>query len=331
MRRSFFVFGLSLVPFVTLASCGGDDPPAQTSSSSGGASSSSSASSSGDGSSSSSSSSSTSGGSSSSSGEPPWVWDPPVVPKTSPGCGIARGPIKGVKHTTADGRQFHVWGPTGYDANTNYPVVVMYHGWYTNGPGFQSWFEQEKFVENGAIVVYPTAAGANGEWDLDGDTDLVFFDDMMKMLGEDYCIDPSRVLGFGFSYGGKLMNRLGCKRAGWVKAVSIADSSDWGDYKKCGRLPVLVTHRTEDSDELIAWGRNARDRWATANECTNATVDGDVAHNCKVNTGCKAPGSVTFCEDTSIIDPGIPGYSPDWKHTVMENYRLYTWKWFKAL
>ena len=37
-----------------------------------------------------------------------------------------------------------------------------------------------------------------------------------------------------------------------------------GDKAGCGRLPVLITHRTKDPDELIAWGRSNRDAWSTA-------------------------------------------------------------------
>lgn len=329
MNRTLPLLLLALLPPLALAACGGsDDPaPASSTSSSGSTSGGSSTSSGGASSSSSSSASSSSSGSS---GEPEWV--PPVLPKTSAGCGMAKGAIKGVKHTTGGGRQFHVWGPAGYDMNTNYPVVVMFHGWETTGPDFQAWFEQEKYVESGAIVVYPTAdSSRNGEWDLDGTTDLVFFDDMMKILADQYCIDPSRVLGFGFSFGGKFMNTLGCKRAGYVKAIAIGDGSDGGDYKACGRLPILFTHRTQDTDERIEWARSTRDRWAGLMGCSATLADGDAAHNCKVSPGCKAPGGLTFCEDTSIIDPKIPGYDPSWNHTVMEEYRLFTWKWFKAL
>ena len=116
-----------------------------------------------------------------------------------------------------------------------------------------------------------------------------------------------------------------------VENKALGDGSDGGDYKACGRLPILFTHRTQDTDERIEWARSTRDRWAGLMGCSATLADGDAAHNCKVSPGCKAPGGLTFCEDTSIIDPKIPGYDPSWNHTVMEEYRLFTWKWFKAL
>jgi polyhydroxybutyrate depolymerase len=241
---------------------------------------------------------------------------------------------EGVDYTTPSGRTFHVWGPENYDPSKTYPVLVMFHGWYSTGRDFESWFEMEKYAvdDDGAreaFVVYPD--GLNQLWDLDGTTDLVFFDELVEQMGETYCINPSRVFGFGFSYGARFVHHLGCKRAGYVKAISGGDGGWGGGTTGCGRLPVLVTHRTEDDNELIAWGKEAADRWTKLDVCGTDTKSDD-AMNCTIHTTCKSPGSpVTFCEDTSIIPSDIPGYEDSWKHTVREAYRAYTWKWFRAL
>jgi polyhydroxybutyrate depolymerase len=261
-----------------------------------------------------------------------------VVATTSAACGVARGQAIHEDFTTPGGRTFHVWGPSGYNENKTYPVVIAFHGWYADGAAHESWFKMEDYVDNAAFVVYPDAVG--GLWDLGGDSDLVFFDEMVKQLGQTYCINPSRVFGFGFSYGGKFMNHLGCKRAGYVKAISVGDGSDGGDGLSCGRLPVLFTNRTVDNNELVAWGRAASANWVTLNGCSAATTisDGppsaapvggtaDKTQNCVTHASCAAPGTVTFCED-SWFDPSWP---TDWNHTVRDVYRAYTWRWFNAL
>jgi poly(3-hydroxybutyrate) depolymerase len=252
-------------------------------------------------------------------------WTPPALPTRSPGCGAPQAAIRGATHKTTGGRTFHVWGPPAYEPARAYPVVVAYHGWYSNGRDHQSWFEMEKFVEDEALVVYPDADGPT--WDISGERDLVAFDGMMKTLGDAYCIDPSRVLAFGFSFGGKFVNHLGCKRAGYVKAISVGDGSWGGDGKACGRLPVLVTHRTRDNDELIAWGRAARDKWTRLDGCASERDVSNAEMRCETQRSCDAPGSVTFCEDT-FFDASWP---EEWNHTVRESYRLLTWRWFKAL
>lgn len=254
-----------------------------------------------------------------------WQWQPPVLPTTSAGCGIPKGALKNVTHTTPSGRTFHVWGPNNYDPNTNYPVALTYSGWYTNGPAFQSWFSMDQQVGNDGLTVFPDSDGP--EWDQFGMKDINFFDEMMKVLADNYCINPSRVLGFGFSNGGIFMSHLGCLRAGYVKAISVGDGSKGGPGNACGRLPVLITHRTKDPDELIAWGYENRDRWAGFNGCSLQSTPGNQTFNCTTQNNCKSPGSVMFCEDT-WFDPGWPN---EWNHTVRPEYRQFTWDWFKAL
>jgi predicted esterase len=261
---------------------------------------------------------------------PPGVaeWTPPVVATTSPACGTARGKATGETFTTPNGRTFHVWGPTGYDPNKKYPVVMMFHGIESTGDQFEQWFEMEKYVSNEAFVVYPDAI--NGYWDVDGQTDLAMFDEVVKQVGETYCINPSRVLGFGFSWGAYFAHHLGCNRAGYVHAISAGEGGFGGAAQKCGRLPVLVTHRTKDTNERISRGIAAAGLWTKLDVCGTDTLT-DTTMNCTMHESCKNPGGpVTFCEDTSTMDD-IPGYDPSWDHTVRENYRTFTWQWFKAL
>jgi hypothetical protein len=136
------------------------------------------------------------------------------------------------------------------------------------------------------------------------------------------------------------VNHLGCRRAGYVKAISVGDGSDGGDGLNCGRLPVLVTNRTMDDNELVAWGRATSEHWVTLDGCSAATTisDGpasaapvpgtaDKTQNCVTHSSCASPGTVTFCED-SWFDPS---WDPSWNHTVREVYRAYTWHWFNAL
>jgi polyhydroxybutyrate depolymerase len=256
-------------------------------------------------------------------GDTAWTW--PVLPKTSAGCGVSRADAYGVEYTTPGGRTFHVWGPQGYDPNKAYPVVYTFHGMQTNGTDFEAWFQMEQYVHGEAFVVYPDAI--NGFWDLSGTSDLTFFDDMSKMMNETYCTNPSRALGFGFSYGGIFMNHLGCKRAGYVRAIAIGEGSG-NPGTGCGRLPVLFTARTADTNETVAGARAAASAWEKTNGCTSDTVVSDATMNCTAHTSCASPGALTFCEDTYQYPAGT---DPSWNHTVREPYRTFTYDWFAAL
>lgn len=264
--------------------------------------------------------------------EPEWV--APVVATTSPGCGTPRPRAVHADYTNAAGRSYHVWGPSSYDPNKTYPVVFTFHGIETNGSDFESWFKMEDYTQNEAFVVYPDAT--KGYWDVGGDTDLQFFDDMMKDLGETYCLDPSRVLAFGFSWGGHFVDHLGCKRAGYVKAITVGDGGPGGDKQHCGRLPVLVTTRTKDTNEFPAFGLNVQTEWTSLDQCGAAgeqapqvnPQNGENMGYCVTHAGCKLPGSLVYCEDTSSFGANDP---PDWNHTVREYYRGFAYQWFKDL
>lgn len=260
--------------------------------------------------------------------EPEWV--APVVATTSAACGTAKARPTGTEFVLASGRKFHVWGPSNYDENKTYPVVFMFHGLGADGPAFASWFEMEKYVEGEAFVVYGSATTVGASWQPGTQAELDYFDQVVQRLGAEYCINPSRLLAFGFSWGGSAASAIACKRAGYVKALAFGAGSWGGGLTGCGRLPVIGANRTADTNETVAMGTNTAKKWAAYNKCSTSTTPSDAGMNCQTWGACKNPGSVTFCEDTSDMST-IPGYSPDWNHTVRENYRSFIWSWFKAL
>ena len=247
----------------------------------------------------------------------------PAAPDAS-ACGAARKAVSGAPHVTPSGRTFHVWTPSSYDGSRALPLVFAVHGMGSDGRGFQKWFKMETHVDDAAIVVYPDSH--KELWDIHGESDLQFFDAMLDGLAGAYCFDRARVFAIGFSYGGKMVHHLGCKRTARFKAISVGDGS-WADgAPKCGRLPVLVTHRTRDDDELFAWGKDAATKWAAVNGCTAEIEPTDVEHGCVAWKGCTPGAGVTFCEDR-FFDPKWP---QSWNHTIRADYLKLTWRWFES-
>lgn len=246
----------------------------------------------------------------------------------SPGCG-GRPPVDpGVLVKTSAGRTFRVYPPKSYDPSVAYPVLFTYHGIDSNSGQFQAWFKMEEHVNGEAIVVYPdarkTAYGA--AWELAGERDLVAFDDIRGAVAQSFCIDVSRIYAMGFSYGGKFVTALACRRPGALRAISSNDSS-WGNAneQRCSAMPVLVTHRTNDPDELLEWGRASANTWARIDGCKGpeAQTPTDQAHGCADYVGCKE--KVTFCEDRFVNET----WPKEWNHTVREEYRDLVWRWLR--
>ena len=133
---------------------------------------------------------------------------------------------------------------------------------------------------------------------------------------------------FGFSFGARMANHVGCKRPDLARAI-VAGGGDWVDHDpKCGApLPVLVIHRTRDPSELVSWGREAAERWAKVQHCDASDRLSQLGEGCTEFPGCAAGGSVGWCEDP-WFDPSWP---QSWNHTVRDNYRALAWDWFRAL
>jgi len=207
----------------------------------------------------------------------------------------------------------------------------MFHGVGVDGVAFQKWFKMEEHVKNEAIVVY--ANGVNGQWDLRGTRDLDYFDDLIEKLGETYCINPSRILGFGFSLGAYFADYLGCTRAESLKAIAMGAGGSQRSQPSCKSLPVFVTSRTSDTVVPVNLGQRARSFWQVSNQCGPATSRSDQNDNgdsmgfCETHTSCAGPGALTYCEDSSNPE----GWPQEWNHTVREFYRDYAYQWFKAL
>ena len=245
--------------------------------------------------------------------------------RASSGCGRAeRSPATDA--VQLGGRSYIVRPPAGYDTHRAYPLVVVLHGWHSSAADFAGWFTMERYVDGAAFVVYPEAApGSGGTWDVVGARDLDAIDAMLDDVAARSCVDRARVLVFGFSYGGKLAHHLGCSRPASAKAIAVGDGSMAMREVGCGTIPVLVTHRTNDADERLAWGEDALATWRSGAGCSGGDDVVDLVHDCRTYRGCRAP--VTFCEDHYVN----PSWPDAWNHTVREEYRALTWEWFRSL
>lgn len=121
----------------------------------------------------------------------------------SAGCG-KRGAKTGTfdKKITSGGksRTFTLTVPGAYDPSVPYRVVVGFHGRDWTGAKMRPYLNLERYSDGKVLFVYPWAQrnGAYIGWQLGpyasrfgGNEDLVFFDDMLADLANEYCIDRS--------------------------------------------------------------------------------------------------------------------------------------------
>lgn len=242
----------------------------------------------------------------------------PVDP--SEGCGKANPQTgSGGNPLMVSGHQYYVKLPDGYDADTPYPVVIMFNPtgnpitWAEGAAGFEA-------VAKSAIRIYPHMANQSSGW---GGGDFSFFGPFYDQITADYCIDKARVFAGGESSGGEFVGALGCEHADKLRAVAPGAPKPMGAQyeldatkRQCtGQVTAVVIHSPKDNVLQQPVGEEMRDFYRDLNHCTEMSepVDGytDDLSNCVMYQGCDDGVPVYWCHHN---DPEYGNTYHGWPH-----------------
>lgn len=141
------------------------------------------------------------------------------------------------------------------------PLVVMLHGYGSDGKAFQSEVQLEKvLVPAGYAVVYvdgiadpeekTSASGWNSGLGASGKDDVGFLSSMTLGLQETYGFDTERTYAAGFSNGAFMTYRLGVEEAeifhGIISVAGMMPEKVWKNRPKSVSLSVLQISGTAD-------------------------------------------------------------------------------------
>jgi poly(3-hydroxybutyrate) depolymerase len=140
------------------------------------------------------------------------------------GCGKAPTLTSGTKTMTVNGksRRWIVRLPNNYDRTIPHRLVFGVH-WrdadYGAVDGGSAPYYGLRSRMNNTIFVAPD--GLNKGWANSGGEDITFFDQIIKAVSDDLCINEKLIFSLGFSYGGAMSYSLACSRPKVVRAVAI--------------------------------------------------------------------------------------------------------------
>jgi poly(3-hydroxybutyrate) depolymerase len=185
-----------------------------------------------------------------------------------------------------------------------------------------------------AIFVAPDTDPAGGLWNYN--TDVVYFDDLLKLMTENLCIDESRVFTTGFSYGAMMSFGLSNGRASKLRAAVTMAPSQFGPSAASG--PIAYMSTTGMDDGTCRWGNETSGgegcvmTHAKANGCTipstlPTATKGSKKYVCYDFEGCKAGYPVKVCtfdgphtpssvdDGTQVGEDGLKAFIPPlaWK------------------
>ena len=186
----------------------------------------------------------------------------------SPGCG-ASPPDAAPATIEVDGmqREFIAAVPEGYDPAVPHALVIAFHGRTTPNTQVRRYFGLEQAATRPTIVVYPAAlVAADGKfsWYERGQSgselrDHAFFDGLLELIGDGYCVDLDRVFAVGHSLGGSFANSLGCARGDVIRGVGTVAGRIW-ESPCSGPAAAIIMHNPHDDLVPLSRGLEARDR-----------------------------------------------------------------------
>lgn len=216
-------------------------------------------------------------------------------------------------------RTFLLATPKGYDAARSYPLAMVFHGDGGSGAGMRASYPLDEYSGQDAIIVYPDGKGG---WDLytpeAQNEDDIFVVAIVDALKARFNVDPSRVLGVGYSSGAFFIQQVACRKSGFFRGI-VANSGGapnepndpaatfWkGDYTKCANQTVgvaaMIVHGTDDRVVLPESGDFSAQYWAYVNGCDDRS-DTRVATSpppCLAHVACPADKPVHYCPIPNI-------------------------------
>jgi poly(3-hydroxybutyrate) depolymerase len=185
-----------------------------------------------------------------------------------------------------------------------------------------------------AIFIAPDTDPAGSLWDYNKDS--VYFDDLLKLLTDNLCIDENRVFTTGFSFGAMMSYGLSNGRPTKLRAAVTMAPSQFGPSAASG--PIAYMSTTGMDDGTCSWGSATSGgqgcvmTHAKANGCTipstlPTAAKGSKKYVCYDFEGCKAGYPVKVCtfdgghtpssidDGTSTGDDGLKAFIPPiaWK------------------
>ena len=242
--------------------------------------------------------------------------------------------------------------PIGYDAGQPVPLVVLLHGYTSNGDTQARYFGLPAQADKaGFLLATPNGTRdpmGNRFWNAtdaccdffrSGVDDVAYLDAVIDEIAARYPVDPARVFVVGHSNGAFMAHRYACDRSSRVAAVVALAGMQWKDQSHCNpSSPVSVLHVHGRNDATVRYEGGTMPNgaaypgavetvghWARPNDCggslaatgrrldLEAMVAGDETVE-EAHTGCPAGTELRLW----TIERGghVPAFNGQWAEAI---------------
>ncbi|MEU5154022.1 ricin-type beta-trefoil lectin domain protein [Glycomyces sp. NPDC021274] len=217
----------------------------------------------------------TAGGATAQAAEAPQATAADVTAAASTGCGKAPTLNSGTHTIQSSGqnRSFILKVPANYDRNKPHKLIFGNHWWggtaqQVAGGGSDGAVYAHYGLDalSGGSAIFVAPQGLDNAWANPNGRDITFFDDMIRRIEADLCVDESQRFSLGFSYGGAISYALACARPNVFRAV-IAIAVP-GPVSGCsGGTGSVAYFGIQGVTDSMPNARSMRDRFVANNGC----------------------------------------------------------------
>ena len=167
-------------------------------------------------------------------------------------------------------RSVNLYVPSSYDGQTNMPLVIMLHGLFNNGAGYEGYLPIQPLAEaRGFLYCYPDGSrdsfgnlywnGTDSCCDFynSGADDAGYLEGLIEEIGRRFAVDRKRVYLFGFWMGGYMAYQMACQfsdRIAGIVALSGTTFLDPGRCQPSESVNVLHIHATAEEEFFYLGG-----------------------------------------------------------------------------
>ena len=268
------------------------------------------------------------------------------------GFGTQRPPATAGEPSPTAVRPYGLKVPEGYDGSSPLPLVVLLHGYGSDGSAQNAYFRLSAQAERATfLLAYPDGTrdlvgrrfwnATDACCDFYGSSvdDVAYLDAVLDEIAREYRVDSARVYLVGHSNGAFMAHRYACDRPGRVAAIVALAGMQWKDAQNCAALsPVSVLHVHGRNDTAIHYQGGSLPRgtypgavetvatWAGKNRCggdlvaTARRMDLDSTTAGEETTVHRYDGCRGLDVELWTIEHGrhIPAFNESWAPRIWE-------------
>jgi poly(3-hydroxybutyrate) depolymerase len=244
----------------------------------------------------------------------------PVMP--SAGCG-KMNPTIGNRTIMTGGQMgtYIVKIPTGYNGTTPTRLGFGFHGSGNPACDPTAGGECQGFPQLPAVTVYMKSLPGSPGWEQANvlEPNITFFQDVLAVMKNEFCIDQNHIFVAGVSSGGQFVEYLACRFGDWLWQITPVSASvvNAANVNCKGTPPILVIHGV--TDMAGNYGHDVAAMFARRNGCSAMDPPGyaqaktdmmaafnamQAQHVCLDWPGCTA-NPVRFCISSQITYSGL--------------------------